>query len=380
MIIPLFEPALWVGLVTLPCTSALLISHHLGTWETPFRRQVALVGLWAIAGLGSWAITASLWAWAVAAIGIVASWALRSPLRDYFLATRILLTALIINVVAGVGLSIVFINGLAISSLTRTLLLANLGVGLLSLPLILAALLPTQAYILRKRWRRPRRSLPPQPRDHYPKVSFHVPSHAEPPEVVCATLDALSRVRYPNFEVLLIDNNTVDPALWYPLKDRCEALNDKLESGAIASENRVHRPFRFFHVEGIKGAKAGALNFALEQTDPDAELVSVIDADYQAQPNFLERLVGFFDDPNLGFVQTPHDYRGWQNNVYLRACYWECMVFFRLQLSCLSEWTASFIIGTMCIVRRQAIEQAGGWATWCLTEDSESAVRIHALG
>jgi cellulose synthase/poly-beta-1,6-N-acetylglucosamine synthase-like glycosyltransferase len=56
------------------------------------------------------------------------------------------------------------------------------------------------------------------------------------------------------------------------------------------------------------------------------------------------------------------------------------MVFFRLQLACLNEWVASFIIGTMCITRREAIEKAGGWAEWCLTEDSESAVRIHALG
>jgi cellulose synthase/poly-beta-1,6-N-acetylglucosamine synthase-like glycosyltransferase len=34
----------------------------------------------------------------------------------------------------------------------------------------------------------------------------------------------------------------------------------------------------------------------------------------------------------------------------------------------------------MCVIRRQALEEAGGWAEWCLTEDSELAVRIHALG
>lgn len=380
MISPLFEPSLWVGLVTLPCTSVLLISHHLGTWETPFRRQVVRAGIWAIAGTIAWNITGSGVAWGVAALGWMLSWALRSPLRDYYLVAHILIPAMAMNLLAGLGWSWTFITGLEISPLTRTLLLINLGIGVLSLPLGLITFLPIESYLLRKRWRRPRRSLPPQPRHHYPKVAFHVPSYAEPPEVVCATLDTLSRIRYPNFEVLLIDNNTTDPALWQPLQIHCDRLNQQLATGAIPSENRISNPFRFFHVEKLAGAKAGAMNFALDHTAPDAELIAVVDADYQVKPNFLERLVGFFDDPNLGFVQTPHDYRDWQNSAYLRACYWECMAFSRLQLAALSEWNASFVIGTMCIIRRHALEQAGGWATWCLTEDSESAVRIHALG
>ena len=216
----------------------------------------------------------------------------------------------------------------------------------------------------------PRCSLNPEPRDRYPKVSFHVPCYAEPPDVVCATLDALNQMRYPNFEVLVIDNNTTATDLWHPLKRHCERLNDLNGDGK----------FRFFHVDRLPGAKAGALNFALRHTAPDAELIAVIDADYQAQPDFLERLIGFFDDPTIGFVQTPHDYRGWEGSLYQRGCYWEYMLYFRLQLACLNEWVASYIIGTMCVTRRSAIEAAGGWAEWCLTEDSESAVRIHALG
>lgn len=382
MISPLFEPGLWVGLVTLPCTSALLISHHLyqWSWETLAPRTLALVGTWTLGGAIAWNATASPLAWGVAAIGLILSWAMHAPLRHYYLATHILLPASVMNVVFTLGWSVTFITALDISPLTRTLLLINLVLGLILLPLGLITLLPTQSYLLRKRWLHPRVSLPPEPRTHYPKVSFHVPSYAEPPDVVCATLDALSQIRYPNFEVLLIDNNTIDPALWHPLKIHCESLNQQLASGAIASENHVSKPFQFFHLENLKGAKAGALNFALEHTAPDAEIISLIDADYQSQPDFLERLIGFFDDPNLGFVQTPHDYREWQNNVYLRACYWEYRLSCALQQPCLSEWGADFIIGTMCLIRRQALEQVGGWATWCLTEDSESAIRIHSLG
>ena len=32
------------------------------------------------------------------------------------------------------------------------------------------------------------------------------------------------------------------------------------------------------------------------------------------QPDFLERLIGFFDDPQLGFVQACQDYREWENS------------------------------------------------------------------
>jgi len=34
----------------------------------------------------------------------------------------------------------------------------------------------------------------------------------------------------------------------------------------------------------------------------------------------------------------------------------------------------------MSLIRRAALERACGWATWCMTVDSELAIRIHALG
>src|SRR5439155_23188740 len=37
-------------------------------------------------------------------------------------------------------------------------------------------------------------------------------------------------------------------------------------------------------------------------------------------------------------------------------------------------------VGTMSVLRTRALVEAGGWAAWCLTEDSELAIRLHALG
>lgn len=198
-----------------------------------------------------------------------------------------------------------------------------------------------------------------------PKVSIHVPCYAEPPHLVIATLDAISRLRYPDFEVLVIDNNTKDPDLWVPVAQHCDALGDR---------------FRFFHVDPLAGAKAGAVNFTLAHTASDAEIIGVVDADYIVEPDFLERYVPLFGDPRTGFVQTSHDYRDWEASPFLTGVYYDYLATHKLLQPATNEFDSAFIVGTMCLVRREALERAGEWAEWSLTEDSELAVRIHALG
>lgn len=361
----LFEPALYVGVFTTPSLCALLVAEHLHHWETPRRSWFALLGVWGLAGAIAFILTQQQSAIAVASLGIVLSGLIRRIFKDYYVTGQIFLAAIGPMFLCGLGWGLAFLMSLPITPLSRSLLMFNLGGALITTGCGFALILPAQAYLYRKRWHRPRSPLWADPNLKQPKVSFHVPCYSEPPDVVCATLNALSEIHYQNYEVLLVDNNTTDPNLWKPVERYCQQLGNR---------------FRFFHIESLPGAKAGALNFALAHTAPEAELIAVIDADYQTQPDFLERLVGYFEDPKLGYIQTPHDYRDWQDNFYLQACYWEYMLYFKMQLSCLNEWMASHIIGTMCITRRTALEEAGGWAEWCLTEDSECAVRIHALG
>ncbi|GAB7522920.1 hypothetical protein PBS_19040 [Paraburkholderia sp. 2C] len=79
-------------------------------------------------------------------------------------------------------------------------------------------------------------------------------------------------------------------------------------------------------------------------------------------------------------MQTSHDYRQWRNNPLLSGAYYECMPRHKQFQPVANEYDAAYTVGTMCLVRRSALEQAGGWAEWALTEDSELAVRLHALG
>lgn len=251
-----------------------------------------------------------------------------------------------------------------LSTVTRVLLLLPLPLGVLFLGPALVRAFENWEPLIRREWSRPRAPRPRVGGARAPVVSVHVPAHAEPPDVVIRTLDSIARLDYPNFEVLVIDNNTSDPELWRRVQAHCERLGER---------------FRFLHVEGLHGAKAGALNLALDHTRPDAELIAIVDADYHVEPDFLAETVAFFDDPSMGFVQTPHAYRG-ADTAYLRMCDREYAVFFATAMVALNERNAGITVGTMCVIRREAIERAGRWATWCLTEDSELAIRVHASG
>jgi glycosyltransferase involved in cell wall biosynthesis len=182
---------------------------------------------------------------------------------------------------------------------------------------------------------------------------------------VIETLDALARLDYCDYEVLVIDNNTKDESVWRPVEAHCAALGSR---------------FRFFHVEGMSGFKAGALNFALRHTDPAAALVAVIDSDYLVEPGWLRELVPQFDHPATGIVQAPQDYRDGDASAFKAMCRAEYRGFFRIGMVTRNERNAIIQHGTMTLVRRAVLESAGGWAEWCITEDAELGLRILEAG
>ncbi|WP_427501064.1 glycosyltransferase [Methylomonas sp. MED-D] len=199
----------------------------------------------------------------------------------------------------------------------------------------------------------------------YPKVSIHLPIHNEPPEMVRKTLNALAKVDYPNFEVLVMDNNTKDPAVWRPVRDDCDRLGAK---------------FRFFHLDNWPGYKAGAINYALENTAEDAEIIAVIDSDYILSPDWLKAMVPYFDQENVGFVQSPQDYRDSHQSSFKNMCYWEYAGFFNIGMVQRNEYNAIIQHGTMTMVRKSAFEKVGPWGEWCICEDSELGLRLYEAG
>jgi len=198
-----------------------------------------------------------------------------------------------------------------------------------------------------------------------PKVSVHVPAYNEPPDMVIKSLNTLAAVDYPDFEVIVIDNNTREPEIWQPVEAHCRKLGPR---------------FRFFHVNPLAGFKAGALNYALGRTSPDAQIVAVIDSDYQVRPDWLKDLVSLFTNPRIAVVQAPQDYRDGDVNTFKAMMHAEYRGFFYIGMITRNERNAIIQHGTMTLVRRQVLEDIGGWAEWCITEDAELGLRIFERG
>lgn len=198
-----------------------------------------------------------------------------------------------------------------------------------------------------------------------PMVSIHVPAYNEPPDMMIETINALAQLDYPCFEVLIIDNNTKDPAIWQPVEAHCQAMGPR---------------FRFFHVDPLSGFKAGALNYALRETAPEAGVVAVIDSDYIVDPNWLRALTPHFADTNMAIVQAPQDYRDGEENTFKAMCLAEYRGFFQIGMVTRNERNAIIQHGTMTMVRRTVLDEVGGWAEWCITEDAELGLRIFERG
>jgi cellulose synthase/poly-beta-1,6-N-acetylglucosamine synthase-like glycosyltransferase/exo-beta-1,3-glucanase (GH17 family) len=195
----------------------------------------------------------------------------------------------------------------------------------------------------------------------FPKVSIHVPAYFEPPEMLKATLDAVARLDYPNFECVVIINNTPDPAFWQPIQDHCRALGER---------------FKFINAEKVKGFKAGALRIAMERTAADAEIIGIIDADYVVDPDWLKDLVPVFADPRVGLVQAPQDHRDQDRSLMHYMMNGEYAGFFDIGMVQRNEENAIIVHGTMCLIRRAAMDMAGGWAGDTICEDTDLGLAI----
>jgi len=195
----------------------------------------------------------------------------------------------------------------------------------------------------------------------FPKVSIHVPAYFEPPDMLIQTLDAVSRLDYPNFECVVIINNTPDPEFWQPIQDHCRVLGER---------------FKFINAEKVEGFKAGALRIAMARTAVDAEIIGVIDADYVVEPDWLKDLVPVFADPRVGLVQAPQDHRDGDRSLMHYIMNGEYAGFFDIGMVQRNEVNAIIVHGTMCLIRRTAMEMAGGWAGDTICEDTDLGLGI----
>lgn len=181
---------------------------------------------------------------------------------------------------------------------------------------------------------------------------FTTSSPGEPYAMFVRTLEAVRRITYPHTTYLLDD--TRDP--------RFAEL--ALEKGAT-------------HLEliGIPGAKAGKINAAMEMTDE--EFILVLDPDHIPFPEFLDRVLGYFDEPAVGFVQVAQAYHNPGESFVARAAAEQTFAFYGPIMQGMHGTGTSVAIGANCTFRRTALESIGGHGIG-LAEDLVTSIRLHA--
>lgn len=183
---------------------------------------------------------------------------------------------------------------------------------------------------------------------------FITSSPGEPYAMFERTLAAAREVRYPHTTYLLDD--TRDP--------RFAAL--------AAAMGAVH-----LELIGIPGAKAGKINAALARTAE--ELILVLDPDHIPFAEFLDRVIGYFDDPQVGFVQVAQTYYNAPRSFVARAAAEQTFAFYGPIMQGMHGTGTAVAIGANCTFRRAALESIGGHGIG-LAEDLVTAIRLHAAG
>lgn len=244
------------------------------------------------------------------------------------------------------------------------------GVGmLLMLPLTVMTLVKihevADVTLGRKPSRLIRDPVRPPPGWRAPKVSIQIPAYREDPDMLIETLDSVAALDYPDFEVLVIVNNTPEEALWRPVARHCARLGGR---------------FKFVFLPEVSGFKAGALRAAEPEIAPDAEVLALIDADYVVHRDWLKDLVPAFADPAIALVQAPQDHRDGPRSPFKTVMNGEYAGFFDIGMVQRNEDDAIITHGTMLLLRRRAFEEVGGWDSGTITEDTELGLRLLRAG
>lgn len=202
----------------------------------------------------------------------------------------------------------------------------------------------------------------PVPLRGYPIVDIFVTVVDEPLSILRRTLVGCVNQDYPKdrYRVYVLDDGQ---------RDEVRILAASLNCGYIRRNDRQH-------------AKAGNLNHALQETS--GEFLAIFDVDHVPTGSFLKDTVGFFQDEQVAFVQTPHHFYNldvFQKNLQLEGVLKnEQALFYRVLQSGRDRHNSAFFAGSCGVFRRSVLVEIGGFRTETVTEDIHTSMVIHAKG
>jgi cellulose synthase/poly-beta-1,6-N-acetylglucosamine synthase-like glycosyltransferase len=194
----------------------------------------------------------------------------------------------------------------------------------------------------------------PPPPPTYPaelSVDVFVTASGEAYSLIKRSLAAACEMRGQHNTWLLDDNS--DPAL--------AKLAKGFGAGYLSRTNQLY-------------AKAGNLNHALTMTDGD--IIIIFDVDHAPEPDFLERSLGHFANPKIGFVQVMLTFQNGGQSWVARAAMETSLDFYNP--TCLGAYSigGATLMGSNALIRRSALASIGGYQLG-LAEDLATSIALH---
>jgi cellulose synthase/poly-beta-1,6-N-acetylglucosamine synthase-like glycosyltransferase len=186
-------------------------------------------------------------------------------------------------------------------------------------------------------------------------VDVYVCTYDEPVAVLRPTLAGCAALTYPHTTYVLDDGRRPEIA----------ALAQEWGAEYLTRPDNAH-------------AKAGNINHALPRTG--GELVLALDADHVPLPDALDALVGYFDDPDVALVQTPHDFYNHDSIQHYDVGRHEQSVFYSVICPGKDRHGAAFWCGSGALIHRHALMEVGGVATDTIAEDFHTTIKFHRAG
>ena len=185
--------------------------------------------------------------------------------------------------------------------------------------------------------------------------------------VVERLIDTICKIDYPKdkFEIQVLDDSTDET-----VAIAARVVEQKRKEGFDI--NHIHRKNR-------EGFKAGALKEGLKIAK--GEYVAIFDADFIPKKDFLKKTLSFFNDENVGMVQTRWEHLNGDYSILTKAQALALDGHFVIEQSVRNK--AGFFInfnGTGGVWRKNCIEDAGNWHSDTLTEDLDLSYRAQING
>ncbi|MCX2967347.1 MULTISPECIES: glycosyltransferase family 2 protein [Streptomyces] len=204
----------------------------------------------------------------------------------------------------------------------------------------------------------------PEPGTRVAFLTTYVPGK-EPLEMVRATLRAAVALRHDGpLDVWLLDEG--DDAAARAL---CAELGVRhFTRHGVPQWNRdtgVHRA----------RTKHGNYNAWLARHGRDYDVFASVDTDHVPLPNYLERMLGFFRDPDVAFVVGPQVYGNYRKTV-TKFAESQQFLFHALIQRAGNRYGGPMFVGTNNAVRVSAVLQIGGLRD-SITEDMATGFELH---